>query len=194
MLGLTVPSAPAAAQAGGGMFSEGYEFLKAIRDRDGAKATDALNKPGSTLIGTRDRATGETALHIVTERRDAAWVRFLLQRGANPNAADKKGLTPLAIAASLGFTEGVEALIDAGARVDEPNAAGETPLISAVHRRDIALVRLLLGKGASAQRTDNSGRSARDYATLMNSAAMIDEFERAATARKSAPKTYGPGL
>jgi ankyrin repeat protein len=36
----------------------------------------------------------------------------------------------------------MELLITGGARVDEPNSTGETPLISAVHRRDIAMVRV----------------------------------------------------
>lgn len=188
---LAVVAAPLAAQA---MFSDGYEFLKAVRDREGDKVLEALNEPGSTLIGARDRTSGETALHIVTQRRDLQWIRFLVQRGANPNAEDKKGVTPLTIASNLGFVEGVEALLDAGARVDEPNAAGETPLISAVHRRDVALVRLLLAHGARPDRNDNSGRSARDYAELIGSTVLLDEFKRADEAGKSAPKTYGPSV
>lgn len=191
-LGLSAVAGPLAAQTG--MLSGSYEFLKAVRDREGEKVTQALNEPGTTLIGARDLTSGETALHIVTQRRDLPWVKFLLQRGANPNTEDKKGITPLAIASSLGFLEGVEALLDKGARPDEPNAAGETPLISAVHRRDSALVRLLLARGAEPDRNDNSGRSARDYAALMGSGVLLDEFARADAARAGAKKTYGPGL
>lgn len=191
-LGLAASTAPLAAQ-GGAMFSEGYEFLKAVKDRDGTKVMEALNEPGSTLIGSRDLASGETALHIVTQRRDLQWVEFLLQRGANPNAEDKKGVTPLTIAAGLGFVEGVEALLEGGARVDQTNIAGETPLISAVHRRDIALVRLLLRHGANPDRNDNSGRSARDYAELMGSGQLLEEFRRA-DAEKTADKSYGPTI
>ena len=56
---------------------EGYEFLEAVRDRDGDKATELLNQPGNVLVNTRDITNGETALHVVTERRDAVWMRFL---------------------------------------------------------------------------------------------------------------------
>lgn len=184
-------SVPAAAQ----MFSEGYEFLKAVKDRDGDAATNALNQPGSVLVNARDISSGETALHIVVARRDLVWLRFLLQKGANPNMADKRGVTPLVLATNLGFNDGVEALVDGGARIDVTNAAGETPLIAAVHRRDTALVRLLLAKGANADRTDNSGRSARDYATLMNAnSQLMGEFERADAARGegSGDQAYGP--
>lgn len=187
-----VLSVPASAQ----MFSEGFEFLKAVKERDGAAATNALNQPGSVLVNARDISTGETALHIVVQRRDLVWLRFLLQKGANPNIAAKNGVTPLVLATNLGFNDGVEVLVDGGARVDVTNAAGETPLITAVHRRDAALVRLLLSKGANADRTDNSGRSARDYAGMMNAnGQLLAEFERADAARKggaTADQTYGP--
>ncbi len=184
-------AAPAAAQ-----FSDSYNFLKAVRERDGTAATKVLNEPGSTIVNTRDLTTGETALHIVVQRRDDLWTKFLLERGADPNIADKNGVTPLTLAASLGFVEGAERLLKAGARVDVGNAAGETPLISAVHRRDMAVIRLLLKNGANPDKTDNSGRSARDYATLMGpSGGVLQEIDRAEAERKDAgadPGTYGP--
>lgn len=185
-------AAPAAAQ-----FSDSYNFLKAVKERDGTVATKFLDEPGTTIVNTRDLANGETALHYVVQRRDDLWTKFLIERGANPNIADKSGVTPLSIAASLGFVEGVERLIKAGGRVDATNAAGETALIAAVHRRDTAIVRLLLKNGASADKTDNSGRSARDYATLMGTAGgMLQEIDRAEAERKQKGAdqgTYGPG-
>lgn len=183
--------APAAAT------SEGYNFLKAVRERDGTKATQMLSEPGNTFVLSRDQGTGETALHIVVQRRDELWTRFLLERGADPNKPDNHGVTPFSLAASLGFIEGVQQMLKRGARIDPVNDAGETPLIEAVHRRDLPLIRLLLKNGANLDRTDNSGRSARDYAKLMGSAAGVSgEIERAEAERKAAPAqaTYGPGL
>ena len=186
-------AAPAAAQ-----FSDSFSFLKAVKERDGTEATKFLNEPGTTIINTRDLTSGETALHIVVRRRDDLWSKFLLDRGANPNIADRNGVTPLALAASLGFVEGVDRLLKAGARIDVSNASGETPLISAVHRRDMAIIRLLLKNRADPDKTDNSGRSARDYATLMGAAGgVLQEIQRAEAERKEAGAdkgTYGPGL
>ena len=51
-------------------YSEGYTFLKAVHDRDGAKAMSLVGQPGTTVINRRDQATGETALHIVATGRD----------------------------------------------------------------------------------------------------------------------------
>lgn len=182
------------ASPGLGQGSEGYQFLKAVRDRDGTVVTNTLNQPGTILVNAKDITTGETALHIVAQRRDLSWIRFLTERGANPNIEDNNGVTPLQIAANLGLVEGVEVLIDAGAEIDAANAAGETPLISAVHRRDLAMVRLLLKNGANPDRTDNSGRTARDYARLMNGGDQIlEEMERADKA-KGEQRTYGPKL
>lgn len=177
--------------------SDGYKFLEAVEERDGDAVTAALNEPGSVIVNTRDITTGETALHIVTKRRDSLWIRFLTSRGANPNARDKHGVTPIQVAASLGFIDGVEELIKAGARIDEASDTGETPLINAVHRRDVPMVRLLLESGANPDRSDNSGRTARDYAELMRgSSIIIGEFERADEARAATaePKTYGPSF
>ncbi|MEP2236691.1 MAG: ankyrin repeat domain-containing protein [Alteripontixanthobacter sp.] len=184
-------AAPVSAQ----LFSDGYQFLKAVKDRDGEAVTAALNEPGSTVVNSRDLSSGESALHIVTRRRDTVWIRFLSQKGANPNIEDKQGVTPLQIASNLGYVDGVEELLKAGARVDVADSSGETPLIAAVHRRDIAMVRLLLANGASADRNDNSGRSARDYAALMDSSRLTDEFDRADEERAGKTgRDYGPSF
>ncbi len=177
--------------------SEGYKFLKAVKDREGDIATEMLKQPGSVVVNTRDITSGETGLHIVVKRRDVLWVRFLTQNGANPNIADKNGVTPLQIGSTLGSIEVVTALIKAGANVDVANDAGETPLIAAVHKRDVPMVRLLLSKGANPDRNDNSGRSARDYVQLMNSNGMLlSELKKADEARAAAgeKKTYGPSF
>lgn len=179
------------------MFSDGYEFLKAVKDRDGDAVTEMLNEPGTTVVNARDLTSGESALHIVTARRDELWIRFLTQRGANPNVRDKKGVAPIQVAVTMGFVEGVERLIKAGASVEVADSAGETPLIAAVHRRDTAMVRLLLANNANPDRADNSGRTARDYVAIMNANnSLLTEFERADREREgsSNQQNYGPSF
>lgn len=157
---LLLGSAPAMAQ-----FSDSYNFLKAVRDRDGTKATDLLNNDTTRVVNTRDGSTGETALSIAIQRRDETWTLFLLGKGGDPSIADKNGMTPLMHATLLGFTEGAQALLTNGADVDQSNRRGETALILAVQAKNANIVRLLKRYGANPDKTDHvAGLSARDYA------------------------------
>ncbi|MEV5032266.1 ankyrin repeat domain-containing protein [Sphingobium sp. LMC3-1-1.1] len=153
---------PVAAQA---QFSDNYNFLKAVKDADGQKVTDLIQKPGSTVINSRDVTSGDTALHLVVARRDNTWLTFLLAKGANPNLTDNNGNTPLMDAVQARFEEGVRSLLSFNAQVDKANGSGETPLIRAVQLRDVELVRLLVAQGANPDKRDTiAGMSARDYA------------------------------
>ena len=164
--GLIVPAAfGVVAPAAYAQFSDSYNFLKAVKDRKGEEAEKFLSEPGSVIINTRDGSTGETALHIVIQRRDSTWLGYLLQKGANPNLADKKGTTPLMLATQLGYVDGIDWLVRKKAVVDRTNRSGETALILAVQLRNPEAVRALLKAGANPDKTDSrAGYSARDYA------------------------------
>lgn len=185
-------SLPAAAQ----MYSESFQFLQAVKNREGDKANELLSEPGSIIVNSRDVTSGETGLHITVERRDLTWTRFLLQEGANPNIADNRGRTPLIAAAELNFIEGVQALVDAGARLDIANETGETPLIAAVHARNVDLIEVLVKAGADPDRADNAGRSARDYAAMPGvSGRILSAIERSEKRDdEGQTQTYGPSF
>ena len=182
---LALVAVPALAQ-----FSESYNFLKAVRERDSAKVTQIVSNPSSTAINARSTDNGEGALHILTRGRDIGWLGFLLARGARPDLQDNQGNTALIVAAQIGWTEGAEALLGRRANVNLPNNRGETPLILAVQRRDLAMVRLLVSRGADPNRTDSvAGYSALDYARRDNRAGPILRLLQAP--RPSQP-SYGP--
>jgi ankyrin repeat protein len=166
---LALLATPAYAQ-----FSDGYNFLKAVKERKGEETEKYINEPGSVIVNTRDDSTGETALHIVVARRDPTWLSFLLAKGGNPNIADKKGVTPLMLATQYGFADGASILIKNKAAVDGTNRGGETALIRAVQLRNSEMVRLLIKAGANPDKKDAvSGQSAREYATLDGRASAI---------------------
>jgi len=167
---------PVAAQS----FSDGFTFLKAVRERDGATAERILSNPSSTAINIRDTSTGETALHILVRGRDATWLNYMLGRGARPDAASNDGTTPLILAAQVGWYEGAQSLLARRANPNLGNSRGETPLIVAVQRRDLQMVRLLLSVRADPNQTDNmAGNSAIDYARQdPRAAAILRELEQ----------------
>lgn len=61
------------------------------------------------------KRNGSTLLHTAVFENDLSFVTLLLQKGANINAQDKEGRTPLAIASYFGFETMVEHLLKKGA-------------------------------------------------------------------------------
>lgn len=183
-------AAPAAAQLGQ---SEGYKFLQSVKDAKNDEVIAALEKPGTTMVNTRDRSTGEGAIHIVVRRGDMAYLTYLLSKGADANLKDDKGETAMLLAARLGREEMIDALAKSGGNINLGNGGGETPLIVAVQRRDQAMVRALLDLGADPDQADRlQGFSARDYAHQDSRApaiaALIDATPKKARRAVSGPK------
>ena len=187
-IAISVAAAPAPAQ----QFSDGFTFLKAVKDRDGEKVQSLLAEPGTVVINAKGRGDGDAALHIIVRERDLTWLSFLMGKGAKLDIQNAEGNSPLALAAQLGWLDGAQLLLSRRASVDLANERGETPLILAVQKRDLPMVRLLLSKGADAKRTDSvAGYSALDYAKQDRRAAAILKLleEPAAPAKEVAGPT-----
>ncbi len=176
---IAVTLALLAAPAPGQGYSEGYTFLKAVRDRDGATVENLVSRPNAAIINYRDSSNGEGALHILVRGRDLNWLNFMLAHGARPDLQSNDGATPLLLAAQIGWTSGAERLLARRANPNLANRNGETPLMFAVRRFDLAMVRLLLQHRADPNLTDNlTGNSAIDYARQdRRAAAVLRELE-----------------
>ncbi len=165
LLGLVLAAPqPALAQ-----FSDSYKFLDAVKKSDNSAIIKAIEVPGVTPINTRDRSSGETALHITIGRRDLVLTNYLLAHDAKTDITDNLGRTPLMIAVERRFVEGAVQLLIRKANPNLANGSGETPLIRAVQLGDLDMVRALLGAGADPNRRDTiAGMSAIDYAKRDN--------------------------
>ena len=181
-------ASPAAAQ-----FSDSYNFIKAVKDRDVNKAIELADKPGTTVVNTRDGEGGEAGIHIVTRRGDLGWLGLLYQKGANLNLKDRDGNTPLILASISRWGEGVATLIRLKAQVNVQNRLGETAVLKAVQARDLTLVKTLIEAGANPDLADNSGISARIAATNDPRATNIAKLIKDVPA-KPAGRVQGPSL
>ena len=93
-----------------------------------------------------------------------ARVRSLVEQGADVDAKDELGWTPLHWAASLGRTETVEFLAAKGANVNARDNRGNTPLHDAAAAGHRDMTELLIGKGADTAPRDKQGWTPLMYA------------------------------
>jgi uncharacterized protein len=153
--------------------ARGYWGTTALMGANTPAKVDLLVAKGAPVEAKNDE--GETALLMAAERADIDVVSALLQHGADVNAPDKKGDTPLLRALAYetyGPAEEVakraaqhlavaRRLLDAPAlNVDLQDADGETALMRGVSLGQTEIVRALLAKGADRNRPDVFGNTA----------------------------------
>jgi ankyrin repeat protein len=117
---------------------------------------------------------GTTALHWAVYRNDVPLVEHLLVLGANPNAKNDYGSSPLSEAAVVGNPAVVKKLLQAGADVESPNADGQTALMIVARTSNLEVARLLLDHGASVNAREQwHGQTALMWAAAENQPAMV---------------------
>ncbi|MEW6349680.1 MAG: ankyrin repeat domain-containing protein [Thermodesulfobacteriota bacterium] len=124
----------------------------------------------------------------------AAWcsrpeaMGILLKHGADPNACDGQGRTPLMSASD---SETVKVLLAHGARFDATQGDAETPLMHAAQVGCPGPVKLLLEKGAGVNRKGKYGLTALMYACGASRDGLSEErISRPGTEGKSGERNY----
>ena len=82
-------------------------------------------------------------LHYAVGRNEVATVAMLLASGADVNATDEDGGTPLHVAAAMNNVGLAKFLLDHGARVDTFDRAGHSPVQVAQQRGNKAVLEVL---------------------------------------------------
>ena len=120
----------------------------------------AVRAPPSVAAKNRRVAIDATPLHVASANGDDDIVALLLARSNDVNIVDKKGWTPLHLAARHCRTAIVTRLLDAGANV---NAVPPESQQTALHLASISgaddIVALLLARGADVSLVDVYGRT-----------------------------------
>jgi ankyrin repeat protein len=134
------------------------EFVKKIVARGaGVNALVTRHIRGLSRLNT----LGATPFFLASRTADVELMRVLLELGANPNAANADGTTPLMAAAGLGTQspgedpgtplecmEAVKLILSLGADVNAVDKNGETALHAAAYKNLPEMVEYLVSKGA----------------------------------------------
>ena len=118
---------------------------------------------GAANVATKPvTGASEMTVKLIAAIRDgdAARVSALIAKGAEVNATDANGSTPLMQAAAAAPPEIVRLLLNKGANLGAKDKSGFSPLLVAAYSGHVATVQLLLDKGADPQDADNDGRTA----------------------------------
>ncbi len=115
--------------------------------RSGKRSVVADMLADSTLESVTDKHGSTPLLHAAL-LADAPMMRVLVEHGADVNAANQDGITPLMWAA--GELDKVRLLLDKGAKADARSVLGPTPLLfAATYAGNAEVARLLIKNGAS---------------------------------------------
>ena len=115
------------------------------------------------------QADGTTALHTAVQANQEENVAKLLAAGADPNAANRYGITPLWLAATNGSATVTRMLLKAGADVKGKLPHGETALMAAARTGEPETIRVLIEAGSDPNAHETSqGETALMWAAAEN--------------------------
>jgi len=125
------------------------------------KKVESLLNSEPMAVNSRDEY-GFTALHGVAGEHHFEMAEYLIAHGADVNARNDSGITPLHLAAC---PEMVRILLNHGAELEARENGGGTPLhIASENPEALDVMQQLLELGADANARDNSGRTALETA------------------------------
>lgn len=137
-----------------------YKLLQYVREKNKAQINKMVDVGVSNLLNLTEPKQGLGALYQASLDRDEDLVRFLLSLGAHPDIQDKKGRTPLMLAAQLGYFNIVYLLITNHANVNLTDEEGKGVLFYCISpaKEHALCLQMALGCNAHVNNVSNSGK------------------------------------
>lgn len=177
-LAVLAPVLFAPARADFSLFGDYYDNIPRAVAKGDVAAVQRLLADGTTpqQVDENDR----TGLHIAAITGNLQIFALLVKAGAHLDAQDPLGNTPLHYAAAGNQIEMVRLMLALHAQIDPQNKQGLTPLMMAAAHGNVEVVQTLLEAGASASKTDFTGRDAVGWARDSRKPNLVSIIERAA--------------
>ena len=180
------------------------KILNAFSKGETKKIEKMLENVEKNLVINETDSDGRTLLHLtgaefifeniwliqnrtISIADRCAIAKMLIQNGANVNAVDKNGLTPLYFAVKNNKVDLARILLDHGANIEALSMYGETPLHHAAKANFIDMAALLLQNGANVNAVDNGGETPLFWGVrykLVNMAKLLTHFGANVDARE----------
>lgn len=135
------------------------KFRQAIESGD-LEAVRKLIDSGFDVNFNIPATFGESALTTAIKYKNREMAELLINKGADVNAVNIEGRTPLINAARSGVKEIVELLINNGADVNAVDIYGTTPLMEAARWANKEIAELLIKAGDNINAVDTYGNTA----------------------------------
>lgn len=146
----------------------GAEEEESGGDEPGPSVISDLIDQGASLMAQTDR-TGETALHLAARYARADAAKRLLDAGADPNAHDNMGRTPLHAAVAADAQGVFQILIrNRATELDARMNDGTSPLVLAARLAVDGMVEELIHCHADINAVDDHGKSSLHWAAAVN--------------------------